>query len=165
MPNRIIAHIGADYYVDGSDDTPERRRAVQGEVVDLSAAEVKRLDGLGALVPEVFESFEDFSSMKEDAYRAARGNTEAAGKLAAALAAKQDAVGVAGLATVTPESSGNVLVDWLREDSPSIDDVLTRVDGDPDEAREMIEAEHTASGGNPRKGLITKLTKIADGGE
>jgi hypothetical protein len=61
------------------------------------------------------------------------------------------------------------LVDWLMSTGefdgnkkPTADEVIAAAGDDPDLAERLIEAEDTASGGNPRKSVDDGLNKIVD---
>lgn len=150
MPKRIIRALAAEQ----DDGTP----VAQGQEVDLSHDEVERLEAERALVPEGFSSFDEFFDVAHDAYRAARGDQEAAQRMA-------ERGGVAGVA-VTPQGASDVgeYISWLREDSPSEADVLAAVGDDPEQAQAMRDAEYAVSGGSPRKGVISHLDKVIAAG-
>lgn len=152
MGKRIIAAISAPVGKPG-----ELRDAGQGEEVDLTAEQEALLEEQGALVPPHFDSFEAFHQAKQDAYRAGRGDVEAAGRLADARAG-----GIVDLSVPGGDQTGTY-VSWLRDAEPNIDEVIAEVGNDPAKATAMLEAEETVSGGEPRKGVVEGLTKVTEG--
>jgi hypothetical protein len=55
------------------------------------------------------------------------------------------------------------LVEWIRDDKPTVDEVVSAADSDPDKADALMNAEQEASGGQPRKGVMDRLGAIAGG--
>ena len=52
------------------------------------------------------------------------------------------------------------LVDWIRTERPTVQDVVDASGGDGDVARKLLEAEGIASDGEPRKGVLEGLTAV-----
>lgn len=144
------------------------REVQQGQSVELSQEEEARLDASACLVPAVFESFEEFSRFKLDAYRAGRGDSEAAARVSqAAMKGFFDARQAQLLGTVhqggiedleNPEN--NEFVQILRETSPNIDATIALARGLPDLAVGVLEAERIVTGGEPRKGVENGLADL-----
>lgn len=59
-------------------------------------------------------------------------------------------------------SSVEELTAWIGEDQPTIDEVVELAGDSPVMARKLIDAETAATGGDPRKGVTTKLEKVAN---
>lgn len=152
MPTRIIAAISAPIGEPG-----KFLEAAQGEEVDLTDEQEASLEAQKALVPPHFDSFEAFHQAKQDAYRAGRGDIEAATRLADARAG-----GIVDLSVPGGDQTGDY-INWLRSEEPTVDEVLAEVGDDPAKANAMLEAEQTVSGGEPRKGVVDGLTKITEG--
>jgi hypothetical protein len=132
------------------------QEVVQGQEVDLTDEDEARFDEQGGLVPVGFASFDEFHAVAQDAYRGSRGDQEAAQRLVARS-------GVPGAGPTSFADDGGQVseyVEYLREESPSIDDVIAEVGDDPEAAKAMLVAEETVSGGNPRQGVVKGLTKI-----
>lgn len=128
----------------------------QGETVELTDAEVARFEASGALVPEDFDSFEDFNQAAIDAYRGVRGDVPANARATArARESRQGAI-----VDVSVEPDSNPFVSALRDDAPNADETIDLAEGDPAKAQQVLEAENAVSGGNPRAGVVKALTKI-----
>lgn len=160
MAKRIIAAVSAAHEKDGIVNW-----ANQGQEIDLTPENEKALEEQGALVPSQFGSFQEFSDYKLDAYRAGRGDVEAAQRLA-----------TRGLPIAVPDSSGGIvdisapsdpagLAAYLRERKPTVEETVALAEDDPQRARVVLEAESTATGGEPRKGVETALQRIIDSAE
>lgn len=54
------------------------------------------------------------------------------------------------------------LVRWIRDTKPTADKVVAEAGNDPEKARMLMDAEEEASGGQPRKGVMAELEKIAN---
>jgi hypothetical protein len=52
------------------------------------------------------------------------------------------------------------LADWIREDQPTIDEVVELAGDNPALAQKLIQAESAATGGDPRRTLVTRLEKV-----
>jgi hypothetical protein len=63
-----------------------------------------------------------------------------------------------------PASAGEFeLAEWLKNDKPTINEVLEVVNDDKDLAHRMLQAENIATEGDPRSGLEAGLTSIIEG--
>lgn len=154
MAKRIIAAISAVY----GDENERMQSAVQGQEVDLTPEQEKLLDEQRALVPEGHESFQAFSDLKFDAYRAGRGDVEAAGRLAEARSG-----GIVNLsAPLGPTTSAADLAAYLRDEKPSAADTVALADGDPEKAVKVLDAERSATGGKPRAAVEKPLTALIE---
>jgi hypothetical protein len=49
---------------------------------------------------------------------------------------------------------------WIREEKPTVNDVVQASDGDPEVARKLLEAETQAQDGEPRKGVVDGLSVV-----
>lgn len=54
---------------------------------------------------------------------------------------------------------------WISAESPNIGDTVVLAENDPALASKLLEAEQSATGGDPRKGVEDGLQKIIDSGE
>jgi len=52
------------------------------------------------------------------------------------------------------------LAAWIEADEPTINDLLELAGDDPEMAQRILAAENTATGNEPRKGLVTGLQRI-----
>lgn len=148
---RIVRAISA--YLD---DGTEIR---QGQTVEVSEVEAERLDAAKSLVPEGYASFDEFHTAAQDAYRGSRGDILAGARQAAAREGE--------IVDLSPEGERSQVVkfiDYLTTETPSIDEVVAKVDGNPNLAAAMLEAEKAVTGGSPRKGLEKSLESIIQGG-
>jgi hypothetical protein len=59
-------------------------------------------------------------------------------------------------------SSHDMLVEWFEETKPSAREVVNAAEGDGDKADMLLSAEETATGGHPRKTVLTALNRIID---
>lgn len=57
-------------------------------------------------------------------------------------------------------SSHDALVEWIQDEQPNINQVVTAAEGDAEKAQMLLAAEEEATGGQPRKGVSTALNKI-----
>jgi hypothetical protein len=216
---RRVRYLSAVYFsveVDPTDPLGERlvsvvRTGGHDEEIELTAAEEKRLDGLGALYePGVSEGeTREQDQAKLDAYRAARGDrtaVEATMKRALASGPEQITplpqehvspppggnppvgtftLGDRGAGDVQPDGStasvvkppagGIVRADapdvavaspaeiaaWITEAKPNAADTVALAEGDPAQAAKVLEAEHIATGGDPRGSVAKPLGQIA----
>lgn len=60
------------------------------------------------------------------------------------------------------EMSDADLATWIKEDKPKAPDVVGLSNNNPELAERLLNAERTATGGNPRKTVNEPLTKIMD---
>lgn len=56
--------------------------------------------------------------------------------------------------------SDDELEQWIREDKPTVNDVVSASDGDPDLAQRLLEAESRAQDGDARKGVVDGLMHV-----
>lgn len=56
------------------------------------------------------------------------------------------------------------LADWIRDEKPNTQEVIDASGGDPVVASKLLEAENTATGGNPRKGVVDGLGAVVNRG-
>lgn len=131
--------------------------ANRGQEVDFPPEAEKRLDDLGALVPEG-ASLPEFEEGKLDAYRAPRGDALAARKLAEAAEQGRQSVGIVDLS-----QSGEGVAARIREGGLNAEETVALAEGDPEKAKEILAAEREATGGSPRKTVEEPLQKIIDG--
>lgn len=61
-------------------------------------------------------------------------------------------------------ASADDLADWIRTERPTVNDVVQASDGDPEVARKLLEAESTATDGEPRKGVMEGLSAVISRG-
>jgi hypothetical protein len=163
MATRIIRAVSATH----EDEDGVEQEVRQGDEVELTSAEEARLDAQGALVPHGYASFSEFYDHAQDAYRAARGDTEAAQRLG--QRAQPAPGGVAadtagGISDISAPSDVPRLAAYIRDEKPNADDTVALAQGDPAKARIVLEAETAANGGEPRKGVESALEKIIAGG-
>jgi hypothetical protein len=152
MSERVIATLHA-VLSDGSD-------VVQGQTVDLTSDDEKRLEEQRALVPTQFDSFAEFDAYKQDAYRGGRGDLTAAGRLQEARAG-----GIVDIEAVAGGTSTDVaqLAEWLRTEGPTADETVAAAEDDPAKAQAILDAEKLATGNEPRKTVEKALNKIIEG--
>lgn len=58
------------------------------------------------------------------------------------------------------EAGVDELVAWLEEKKPNVKDTVEAANGDTEAARRILQAEDTATGGDPRKGVVDRLGAI-----
>ena len=64
------------------------------------------------------------------------------------------------------EMTDEQLSTWIKDDKPTVSEVIEAAEGDPELARRLLAAEHDATNGSPRKTLVAELTAIeASGGD
>lgn len=62
-------------------------------------------------------------------------------------------------------ASDDELIVWLQEEKPTVDEVVDAAQ-DEETAQRLLDAERSASGGNPRKGVVDGLeAKITSGND
>ena len=165
MPERIVSALALEYR-----DEPDgpQRRASQGQVVDLSADELARIEDLeenssgkgSILVPEGFESFDEFAAYKLDVYRGRRGDTEAVGRAVALAEARGG-----GIVNLSEQAGAGSSYASQIEGGLNGDDTIALAQNSPQKAAEVLAAEHEATGGKPRKTVVKALTKLIGGEE
>lgn len=63
------------------------------------------------------------------------------------------------------EASVAELASWIEAESPNAADTVALAEGDPARAAKVLEAEQSATGGDPRKTVEGPLQKIIDDAE
>jgi len=58
------------------------------------------------------------------------------------------------------EMSAEELATWIKEDEPTVNDLLELAGDDPSQAQKILEAENIATSNDPRKSLVAGLTKV-----
>jgi hypothetical protein len=161
---RIIGALQAQLKFDPAEESPTYVR--QGTEVDLSPEEEQRLDEEGALVPEGL-TFDEWADGKQDEYRAGRGDTDAMLRL---QQARQGGIVELGPGAATEPMPGTddevrAIAEQLRDERLTADETVALAGDDPEKARVVLAAEHQASGQEPRKGVVTALSKIIESEE
>jgi len=59
-------------------------------------------------------------------------------------------------------SSHDALVFWIQREKPTVSAVVDAAEGDSDKAQLLLAAEEEASGGQPRKGVVTGLNDLIE---
>jgi hypothetical protein len=142
MAERTIKHAQFVYSVE--QEAPDRsgemrprlgrRVAMQGETVDIPREEdIERGEEFGAFMTD-----EDFAAEAEGEEEEEEPEPES-------------------------EPVYDQLVIWIRDEKPTATKVIAEAKGDPDRANMLMDAEEEASGGHPRKTVMTELEKIASG--
>jgi hypothetical protein len=54
------------------------------------------------------------------------------------------------------------LAAWIKDDKPTVQEVVDATDGDADTARKLLEAEKAATGNKPRATLVQGLTAVIE---
>jgi hypothetical protein len=62
------------------------------------------------------------------------------------------------------EMSDDELMTWIKEDKPTVRQVVEAAEGDPELAQRLLDAEDAATGGDSRTGVIQGLTHIVANG-
>lgn len=142
-----IRHAQFMFYVEQPHTGPDgedqirlsRRIALKGEIVDIPRDEdMSRGEEAGAFEDEDVELPPD-DDAAEDA--------DAANAAAAA-------------GTPDINASHDELVNWIQEAKPNEDAMVEAAQNDPDMANALMAAENEASGGDPRKGVMTRLKAL-----
>ena len=89
---------------------------------------------------------------------------ERARKFDAIQTTADEAVDESGDTIEVATASPAELAEWIEEDEPTVDETVEAADGDPNVARRLLEAEHLATGGEPRKDVVDGLNKIINAG-
>jgi hypothetical protein len=157
MAKRIIGALGASY------KDPENPEVIldveQGQQAELSTAEEERLEGLGVLVPEG-QSLQQYLDAKMDLYRAERGDSDAARKLAEARSG-----GIVDLSATPTAAGGDVakIAAEINDENMTVEETVALAEDDPAKAKTILEAEKVATGGEPRRGVEHRLNAIIEG--
>ena len=160
MAERTIRHLGFWYMVELEDRFHPgetywvEKTAAQGETIDIPRDEdIERGEELHAFLTE-----EDVAEQE------------------AALEAEQEAIVEAQQAQLIVPStqveevdsvsqmSDDELVAWIREEKPNANEVVAAAEGDPEQARRLLDAEDTATDGDSRKSVVHGLTAIIQQG-
>jgi hypothetical protein len=104
--------------------------AKRGETIEVSKEESKRGDTLGAFYTD--EELEAQESAEESEVEE----------------------------TPLTERSVEELISWIKDASPTEDELIAAADGDPDVAKRLLEAEGAATGGDPREGVVEGLAQV-----
>lgn len=56
------------------------------------------------------------------------------------------------------------LAQWIRQERPTVNDVVQASDGEPENAKKLLEAESQANDGEPRSGVVKGLTAVISRG-
>lgn len=56
------------------------------------------------------------------------------------------------------------IVEWLRENTPNVNDTVAASGGDPDIAHKLLDAENEFQEGDPRKGVVDGLAEVISRG-
>jgi hypothetical protein len=67
--------------------------------------------------------------------------------------------------TGLPFDDHDALVEWFKEEQPTVTTVISAAEDDPDKARALLAAENAATGTQPRKGVSTGLNRIINQSE
>jgi hypothetical protein len=157
MPKRIIRAVSASYK---DPDSGEIQFVEQGQVVDLPQSVIDTLEPQRALVPEGWDSFQQFHDASIDAYRGGRGDTEASAR-AIKLAADGNRGGVVDVNDPAARAEDeNPHIATLRTQSPGVAETVALAGDDPAEAAKVLQAEEVVTGGDPRAGVVKGLAKI-----
>lgn len=52
--------------------------------------------------------------------------------------------------------------EWIKSSKPTVDETVAEAEGDPEKAKQVLEAENVATGGQPRRGVVDGLTNIIE---
>lgn len=149
MADRTIQHAQFLYYIETPYTDPEtqeegvrlsRRIAMNGETVDIPRQEdLDRGDEGGAFYdPENHpEQLGDDAAEDADAANAAEAGD-----------------------TPDIDADHDTLVNWIQNERPNEDEMVAAAQNDPGMAQALMDAEQEASGGDPRKGVMTRLKAL-----
>jgi hypothetical protein len=155
---RIIGAISAEH----RDAEGNMTVTTRGKEVELTPEEEERLEEAGALVDEG-KTLDEWLGDKLDLYRAERGDSLAAQRLAEARSGGIVDLSSPGTGEGDPEAAR--IAEQIERDNLTSDDTVALAEGDPDKARAVLEAEKLATGGQPRKGVEKQLTAIIEQSE
>lgn len=160
MPEHTIAALTLEFRKDGEPDGAIIR-VNQGQTVDIPEVEVERIRELEEatggilLVPDVFESFEEFSAYRLDVYRGLRGDTQAVARATSLAEARGG-----GIVNLSESPGAGSSLAAQIEGGLNADDTIALAGGDAGKAAEVLVAEREATGGKPRKGVVKALTAL-----
>jgi ABC-type transport system substrate-binding protein len=52
--------------------------------------------------------------------------------------------------------------EWIKTSKPTVDETVAEAEGDPEKAKQVLEAENVATGGQPRRGVVDGLTQLIE---
>lgn len=169
---RVVRHLSTAYFVPFTNPDGNKavlvRTARRGETIDagsLAAGELKRLEDLGALLPEGADQkdVEHEGAALLDAYRAQRGDTEALQRHQQRIAEHHSSGGDIVDVDAPVDGSTGELAAYISENKLTVDDTVALAEGDAEKAKRVLAAENEASGGSPRAGVEQKLQSLIDG--
>lgn len=168
LSERVVSGLSVAYFVPSKDfqgnDTATVQVARRGEVISLPEWEEDRLEKAGTLAPkgQSPQQAEEAAQAKLDSYRAQRGDVEAqARSLERAQAGASGGITRSDIDVENLQASS--LSEILKAEKLNVDDTVALAESDPDRARKVLEAETLASGGTPRAGVESRLSKLIDG--
>jgi hypothetical protein len=146
MPEAKIKIRAFPYYVDAEDpvtgrEVRQERIATRGQTVELSDADYER-------------------AQRFDAITDPDNSVDTAGNV---VDESGEVVKFDPSSDVAAESSVQSLSLWIKEDKPTVDQVVEEANEDPDAARKLLDAENHATGGSPRSTLVEQLNEIIEG--
>lgn len=169
---RIVRVLTATYFTQGIDPISGQTvryvlDAPRGAEIEVPVSEAKRLESIGAVLPEGATSDDAFEHQAAllDHYRGQRGDQEALNR--ALERARQQAPvlndgGVVNLDAPVGQDAQSLSA-FLSENRLNIDDTVALAENDPEKARKVLEAERLSTGGSPRSGVESRLSKIIEG--
>ena len=149
MAEREIKHAQFAYSVETERADPtdadkkvkrlSRRLALRGQIVDIPRDEdIQRGEEHGAFVTEEERAAEEEAEEQTEEEDEESESSPGSGQ------------------------SHDELVAWIRDDKPSAAKVIAAAGNDAKKAEALLDAEYEASGGQPRKSVVTALEKIED---
>lgn len=151
MAERTIRHASFSYRVSGPDPIRQgetiyhERKAMQGETVDIPFEDdLERGERFGAFVTEKTPAAESVVESERT-----QPETEPEPE-------EDGEVEELSVSEMTDEQ----LVEWISNDHPNVQTVVDAAEGDPENARRLLDAEDAATGGDSRKGVIDGLTAV-----
>jgi hypothetical protein len=74
----------------------------------------------------------------------------------------EEAESSAGVALDLDSASDAELAEWIENDKPTVQEVVDAADGDPELADRLLDAENSATGNDPRKGVVEGLAAVKE---
>lgn len=143
--------------------------AVHGETIDLVPFEAHRLLALDAIKPaDEPLAYDEMDDTQLASLVAVRG-LDVRGTAADGTVRREDQINAltihdqGNLAANPAAGDVDKLAEHLTTAKLTVDDTVALAGSDPAQAQRVLEAEHVASGQNPRAGVVSKLQKIIDG--
>jgi hypothetical protein len=167
--DRVVGMLYAQYYKHILDPLGQKMAvlatAARGETIKVTPAEEARLDGIGALLPEGEDPAQAaaIQAAHLDAYRGARGDTEANARHQQRLLETPSPSGAAGgivRSDAPVESGAGALSTWIKTQQPTAEETVALADGNADIAAVVLEAETAATDGSPRPEVVEGLKRI-----